>query len=311
MQQTKKAYANFRGTISGLHNRKKGDSKSEYEWGTKLYFFINTSEHNSIPVSITAWANSIGEDVYISTTDRSSARETKPIDWSKRNEEYEGWELIGIKVKGKAQDKAKTYVEHDAIQYIYDNFDDGDAVFVNCEVERSPSGETIYTNYNIKQMYPLTDKFDYEAEDFIEISDIKDTFVFKEMAVNEKRALVKGVVVNYGDKLADVEYVIDTKEEIDREIIKYIKENCSLGDVLSVEGIVHNATIGKWVETEGAKKQGNLVGRSTHSFNKNKSGKRFVVTGERKELQLIGIADLQKQVYTEDDLTVKEFDWLS
>lgn len=306
LTQTKKSFANFKGTISGLHNRKKGSSKMDYDWGSKLLFFVNTSEHNSIGVGITSWNNRIGEDVYLATTDKNSARETKPIEWERRNEDFEGWELMGLQLRGKNQSRISSLVEHDAIEYILDNFEDGDNVFINCEVERSKSGDKIYTNYNIKRIYSSDAVADYNSDDFKEVSDIKDTFAFKEMVVNQEKAIVRGTVVQYGGKLVDVEYMIDTKEEIDQVIINYIKENCKFGDVLTIEGIVHNRVIGDWVETEGSK---NLVGRGSSSFGG--GGKRFVVKSERKEIQIIGIVDLQKQVYTEDDLTEKEFDWLS
>lgn len=306
MIQTKKAYANFRGTISGLHNRKKGSSKTDYDWGTKLYFFIDTSEHNSVGVGITSWNNRIGEDVYISTTDRETARETKPIKWDRRNADFEGWGLIGNQLRGKNETQTSTLIEHDSIKYILNNFEDGDNVFINCEVERSKNGDKSYTNYVIKKIYGSSDEFDYNAEDFKETSEVKDTFAFKEMAVSPEKAIVRGTVIQYGDKMVDVEYVIDTKEEIDQAIINYIKENCKFGDVLTVEAIIHNRVIGDWIETGGSK---NLVGRSASSFGG--GSKRFVVKSERKDIQIIGIVNLQKQVYSEDDLTVKEFDWLA
>lgn len=306
LQTTKKSYANFKGTISGLHNRKNGSSKTEYDWGTKLQFFVNTDEHNGIPVAITSFSNRIGEDVYISTTDRSTSRETKTIDWDRRNEDFEGWQLIGLQVRGKDQPATSTLVEHDAIDYILNNFEDGDVAFIQCEVTRSLSGEKTYTNYDIKRMYTSEGEFDPKAEGFKEVSEINDTFAFKEMAVNSEKATIKGVIVQRNDKLIEIEYVIPAKEEIDQAIIKYMKENCNLGDVLRIDGIVHNRVIGEFVETESKK---SLVGRSASSFGG--GGKRFVVKGEQKELQIIGISDLQKAVYSKDDLTAKEFDWLS
>lgn len=304
--ETKKSFANFRGTISGLHNRKKGSSKQEYDWGTKLHFFVNTSEHNSIGVGITSWANRVGEDVYLSTTDRNTARETKTTEWGKRNDHFEGWQIIGLQLRAKNHSDTSSLVEHDAIEYIMNNFEDGDNVFVQCEVERSKKGDKVYTNYNIKRVYASDGEFDYNAEDFKETSEIKDTFAYKEMAVSEEKATVRGVVVEYGGKMIDVEYVIDTKEKIDKAIIDWIKENCNFGDVLTVDAIIHNRVIGDWVETAGST---SLVGRSANSFGG--GGKRFVTTSERKELQIIGVENLLKKVYSEDDLTEKEFDWLS
>lgn len=306
--QTKKSYANFKGTISGLHNRRNGSSKSDYDWGSRLQFFVKTSEHNSIAVDITSFDSRIGQDVYISTTDRSSARETKAIDWDSRNEEFEGWQLIGLQLRGKNQSKISTLVEYDAIDYILNNFEDDDVVFIQCEVDRSAVGDKVYTNYRIKRMYSSEGEFDINADDFEEVAEINDTFAFKEMVVNESagKAIVKGVIVQRNDKLVDVEYAIGLSQEIDKAIVDYIKSHCKFGDVLTIDGIVHNRVIGEWVENEAKK---NLVGRSANSFGG--GSKKFVIKGEQREVQIIGIADLQKAVYTEDDLTVKEFDWLS
>ena len=305
---TKKSYANFKGKISGLHNRKNGSSRTDYDWGSKLQFFIKTSEYNSVAVDLISFASRVGEDVYISTTDRNTSRETKAIDWESRNEEFEGWQLIGLQLRGKNQAKISTLVEYDAIDYILNNFEDDDVVFVQCEVERSISGEKIYTNYKIRRMYSSDGEFDITADDFQEVAEINDTFAFKEMAINESvgRASVRGVVVYRNDKLVDVEYVIGLKQEEDLAIVEYIKAHCKFGDVLTIDGIVHNRVIGEWVEKEGKK---NLVGKSASSFGG--GGKRFVIKGEQREIQIIGIADLQKSVYTEEDLTVKEFDWLA
>ena len=221
LQTTKKSYANFKGKISGLHNRKNGSSKTDYDWGSRLQFFIKTSEYNSIAVDITSFDSRIGQDVYISTTDRNTVRETKAIDWDSRNEEFEGWQLIGLRLRGKNQSKISTLVEHDAIDYILNNFEDDDVVFVQCEVDRSASGDEIYTNYRIKRLYSSDGEFDVKADDFEEVAEINDTFVFKEMAVNEGlgKAVVKGVVVQRNDKLVDVEHVIGLKQEIDKVIV--------------------------------------------------------------------------------------------
>lgn len=310
--KTKNSYANFKGLISGLH-RKKGSSKNDYDWGTRLQFFIKTSEFNSIPVTITAFANNVGGNVYFSTTNRDAARETKKMDWSDRKQEFEGWELIGIHLRASNYDNVDILVEQDAIDYILENFKDGDPVFVQCRVERNTSGDRTYTNYDISRMYSSAEfnfniennEYDFNAEDFKEVAEVRDTFVYREMAVNEDRALVKGTVVGNNSSLTEIEYMVDPKSEFGGDIIEFIKSNCSFGDVLTVEGIVHNRVVGSFVEKEGS---GSLVGKSASSFGG--SGVKFVVESERKELEMIGIVDMVKDVYTKDDLTVKEFDWL-
>ena len=131
-----------------------------------------------------------------------------------------------------------------------------------------------------------------------------DFFVDK----RENKAFIKGNVINYGEKIVPVIYTVELETDEDRAIVDYIDKNCSYGDVLTVEGIIHNRVIGEWVENEN--RQG-IIGRGRQSFKRPERS--FVIHGERKEFQITGILDVKKGLYqkaeledTDDDVP----DWL-
>lgn len=309
LKQTK-GYANFRGVISGLHNRRSGSSKTEMDWGTKLLFFIKTSEHNSIPVELIQFKSQIGRPVYISNRDEDGKIETKPVEWSQRNQKFDGWQLIGTSVRSKNHEEVSNLVPIDAIEYILDNFEDGDSVFVNCDITRSESGDKKYTNYTIKRIYATNEPIDFEAEDFEEITDFREEFVYNEFFVNKKdnKAFVSGNVINYGDKVVPVVYTVELKTDDDKAIVDYLEKNSSYGDVLTVEGIIHNRVIGEWIENETTQR---VVGRGRQSFQRPE--RTFIIKGEKKEFQILSIADVKKGLYTKSEFEAVDDDtpdWL-
>ncbi len=305
-----KGYANFRGIISGLHNRRNGSSRIDESWGTKLVFFIKTSEHNSIPVELIQFNSQVGRPVFLSSRNEDGSSEIKEIPWDQRHQKFDGWQLIGISVRGKDHDEVSHLVPLDAIDYILENFEDGDSVFVSCEINRSEVGDRKYTNYTIRRMYAANEVIDFEAEDFQEVTDFREEFVYDDFFVDkrENKAFIKGNVINYGEKIVPVIYTVELETNEDRAIVDYIDKNCSYGDVLMVEGIIHNRVIGEWVENEN---QQGIIGRGRQSFKRPERS--FVIHGERKEFQITGILDVKKGLYqkaeledTDDDVP----DWL-
>lgn len=297
LKQTK-GYANFKGIISGLHNRKKGSSKTEAGWGTKLQFFVKTSEFNSIPIELVQYNSQVGKPVYLSTKAEDGNFETKEIDWDKRHEKFDGWQIIGTSLRAKDKEDVVNLVAIDAIEYIEDNFNDGDEVFISCEIKRSESGDKKYINYELKRMYTLTDPLDFTTEDFEETSEFKETFVYNEMFTDKKtkKSFVNGNVILYDGKVVPAVYTIDLEMEEDKVLSEYIEKNCNFGDVLTVEGVVHNRVEGEWIENDTSK---GVIGRTSRSFQKPE--KTFITHGERKEFQIIGIADIKKGLYSREE----------
>lgn len=297
-----KGYANFKGVISGLHNRRKGSSRSDESWGTKLRFYVKTSEHNSIPVELTQWSSQIGKPVYISSKNDDGGYETKAIDWDRRTEEFEGWQLIGVSARGKNHEEVSTLVPIDAIDYIETNFNDGDEVFISCNIRRSQSGDKSYINYEVNRIYASKNPIDFEAEDFEEVSDFKETFVFDSYFADKKegKLFINAKTIQYGDKVTPAVYTVWTATEEDKEVANYIAKNCKFGDILTTSGIVHNRVIGEWVENEETG-SGGVVGRTSKTFQK--SARQFITKGELKEYQILGIESIVNGAYKESDFT--------
>lgn len=293
-----KGYANFKGIISGLHNRKKGSSKAEYDWGTVLNFFLKTSEHNSIPVSLIQFNQQVGKPVYFSKRNEEGVFETKSVDWAKRTEDFEGWQLIGVSVRSKNHEDITNLVPIDAIEYIENNFNDGDSVFVGCQIRRSQSGDKTYTNYEINKIYNTKEELEFEADNFEEVTEFRETFVYKDSFADKKdgKLFVNGLTIQYGGKTTPVVYTVWTNTEEDKEVANYMASQLKFGDLVTVEGIIHNRVIGEWVENED---NGGIVGRQSKSFGK--PSRQFITKAELKEHQIIGIVDIVEGAYEKSD----------
>lgn len=294
-----KGYANFKGVISGLHNRRKGSSRADESWGTRLRFFIKTSEHNSIPVELTQWNSQVGKPVYFSNRSEDGSIETKQVDWSQRTEKFEDWQLIGTSVRAKNHEDVSVLVPIDAIDYIEKNFNDGDTVFVSCNIRRSESGDKQYINYEINRIYSASEDLNFEADNFEEVSEFKENFVFDSFFADKKegKMFINGKTIQYGDKVTPAVYTVWTNTDEDKEVANYIAKNCKFGDILSVTGIVHNRVIGEWVENDDS--GSGVVGRQSKSFGKH--SRQFITKGELKEYQIIGIESVVNGAYQKSD----------
>lgn len=284
-----KGYANFKGTISGLHSRKgDGSSFTSNDYVNKLQFFINTSEHNSIPVSVTQFKSRIGKKVYASKTTEDGKYTTKAFDWSKRNSLPKDYQLFGVRCRAEGEQEVRNLVEDDAIEYILNNFKDGDVVFINAKIDRTESGKKQYVNYNISSIYSAKEI----KEDDAEIADFQEEFVYTG-CIDSDPFMVKGLTISFGDKTAEVVYDIENESEADAKLIDYIKHNINFGDVVTAEGIVHNRVIGRFVEDEKE-----VIGRAT-TFSK--PSRTFVVDGTKKGFQILAISDINAGIYDKSD----------
>ena len=134
--------------------------------GYKIGILIKPSEHNSIPVELIQFNSQVGRPVFLSSRNEDGSSEIKEIPWDQRHQKFDGWQLIGISVRGKNHDEVSHLVPLDAIDYILENFEDGDSVFVSCEINRSEVGDRKYTNYTIRRMYAASEVIDLKQKIF-------------------------------------------------------------------------------------------------------------------------------------------------
>lgn len=307
LKQTK-GFANFKGIIGGLDAIKKGDAK-EFQYRDdeklkKMQFSIKTSDNNMHYVQLIQFKMGKSRDyAYISRkNDETGNFETQKIAWEKRNEPLtDGWRIIGVNIKANGDEESKSMVAEDAIEYIKDNFNDGDTVFIGADLTHSDWKDSVYHNYDIKRMYIAKEDVDFESEDFEETSDFTEEIIFDSIVDVENEGFVKAYTVDYKKDKTEVQYVVR-----DKNVLNYFKETAKFGDLITVEGLVNNRVVYKYRDAEEDEESDSvLVGRQTKS-SKQKSKIREVEY-EDKSLEIIGVAKNVEGAYDEKDLNIVNF----
>lgn len=308
LKQTK-GYAQLRGIIGGLDRvkdaittRKETKQYTDNDKIKKLQFSVKTSEDNMIYVELKQFktGNSL-KNVYISKRDEDTNKtETKAVPFNERHRNFDdGWRIIGVSLKSNNDEYAKNLVPYDAIDYVLENFSDGDSVFINAEMSHTDNGEgKFYTSYEIKRMYVTHDPIVFESEEFEEQSDFTEDIVFAEVVDTGDNAFVKGFAINYRGEPQDCQFLIDKS---DKEVIEFFKTDVKFGDVVSLEGIINNRVVYKYREaSEEEKDDKPMVGRKTKSSQNN--SKIREIESENRSLQIIGVTDVKRGMYTAEEL---------
>lgn len=291
------SYSIFKGKIGGLTHEKSTPLKTN-DFVRELNFSVKTSDDNVHYVKVIQFLSGIGKDVYFSSNENRG--ETKKIAWDDRNQVFEDWSLIGTGIKAEGDEYTKQFVPNDAIDYILENFKDGDSVLIKTKNSRRLGGNNIYRTHEISAMYSAHE-VDFKAEDFQEQSDFTDEFVFTEFEDSLKVNKIKGYHVDYKGNFVEDSYVIDLTTEDGKAVSDYFKKNIKYGSIVKVQGVVHNRAKITWVEKEVKTA---LVGKQTKSYGNSGGNKEKVVEGERKEWEILAIDSVQDAVYTKEDFTI-------
>lgn len=311
LKQTK-GYANFRGIIGGIERLKTAIEKKEngmayYENDKikKITFSIKTSDDNVNYIRMMAFKNQ--ESAWISKfNDKLKKSETVKIKFEERVRPMkDGWQLIGTKMRSKGDENTVSLVQLDAIDYLLSNFNDGDSVFVNASKENSVYNDKCKSEYELKSLFSTKEPVDFSAEDFEEQADFSEEFVFNSIVTVDTTSFVKGYTIDYRQNVVEVDYVV---EDIDKEVAEYFTTQVEFGDLVKVEGIINNRV--KYVyheseESEGAKA---LSGRTTKTTKQNSGSRVKEIESENKSIQIIGIDNVVKGAYTNEDLFPDEED---
>lgn len=309
-----KGYSNFRGIIGGLTAIKEGKSKwgfVEDEKKKSLQFSVKTSDNNVHYIRINQWKTGKAMDsAWISKKDEESGKfETIKINWDDRLKKLEdGWRLIGIALKSANDEYTQNFVAYDAIDYILENFEDGDAVFVGVENSYYEGQNGTKNNYDLKKMFYAKDGVDFEAEDFEETADFEQTIIFNNCYPDADGLVINAFTVGFTGELCPTQFLV---KNIDKEVIKYFEKEIKIGDVLNVFGVVNNRVEYELIKIESEESSGNSLGRKTKSVaNREKPKYEKNILFEEKNLQITGldIDSIEQGKYTEDDLLGDEFD---
>ena len=247
------------------------------------------------------------DKVYFSKKDKDTGNtDTKAIAWKDRIKKApEGYRMIGVlaglqKIKdenGKVRNDNKTLTEYDACEYISENLQDGDSVFVKGNLEfgsyTNKDGEVSRTTKFVPTQVSLCQKdVDFDAEDYAPAHDFTQTIVFvgiDQERENDKptgRFVVDAKIVNY-NSIESAEFIIE-----DAKLAKQMRSGLKPYNSIQVHGhinVVNN------VEDVNDDEDDDCWGESNDMDNKR------VFAPNHRELIITGAkpSTIDKETYTE------------
>lgn len=247
------------------------------------------------------------DKVYFSKKDKDTGNtDTKAIAWKDRIKKApEGYRMIGVlaglqKIKdenGKVRNDNKTITEYDACEYISENLQDGDSVFVKGNLEfgsyTNKDGEVSRTTKFVPTQISLCQNdVDFDAEDYAPAHDFTQTIVFvgiDQERENDKptgRFVVDAKIVNY-NSIESAEFIIE-----DAKLAKQMRSGLKPYNSIQVHGhinVVNN------VEDVNDEEDDDCWGESNDMDNKR------VFAPTHRELIITGAkpSTIDKETYTE------------
>jgi hypothetical protein len=234
-----RGHVKLRGKIVGLNNDKamRGGTSSKGSNWKAVSFFVETSHGNRVRVEI------MGSEGNVYAYNQE-LRETKQLAWSERNKVPEGYNLIGITVRGKNDEDQKDLASYEAIDYIKDNFTDGESVFVSGQIDfqeyENRQGQKVASKrININRIYH-TDDIDFTADTFQETASFEQDIVINECIedADNNKLLVEAFQIKGRGEVVPSSFVVDM-EQYD-SLAKNIKKRLKFGDFIRVKGEIVN-----------------------------------------------------------------------
>lgn len=305
LPQTKGTFQ-VRGIVSGVEKdnfyiEKKTNTGKDFRM---INFGVEYEDKKTIYPSLNGMPR---DKVYFSKKDKDTGNtDTKAIAWKDRIKKApEGYRMIGVlaglqKIKdenGKVRNDNKTLTEYDACEYISENLQDGDSVFVKGNLEfgsyTNKDGEVSRTTKFVPTQISLCQKdVDFEAEDYASAHDFTQTIVFvgiDQERENDKptgRFVVDAKIVNY-NSIESAEFIIE-----DAKLAKQMRSGLKPYNSIQVHGhinVVNN------VEDVNDEEDDDCWGESNDMDNKR------VFAPTHRELIITGAkpSTIDKETYTE------------
>lgn len=251
---------------------------------------IKTSSDNAHFISSKQWHNGKNK-VYLYDNDGNQ----KVVDWDNRYNFLDSGFKPGYGVNIKKKDgETMKLLEDDFIDFILDEFEDGDDVFIYGDLNfyKNKKGEVGH-NIEVKGMFPTTEPIDFDADDFEEMSDFKVNTILKETDIIGDTLFATCFVFDYYENPIEIDFEVDNNR--DKELTKYLEKKLDYGDAFSVEGDIHNRVVYSKLESNSG------VGRKKKTF-KNNNNNKYEIESERHALQIQYLDGVTKELYTPDDI---------
>lgn len=297
-----KLYFKMRGKIYGIGENDIAKNKVDDDKKVQLRFRIKTNEDNVHFCQITQWKSMIGKDVYLSKKTENGFESSK-LAWDKRHTEMQdGWDMMGVKVKSSNDEFVKSLVPVDSIDYILENFNDGDSVFIQGQA----SSFNGYTNYEVDKVFATTNKIDFESEEFEEMADMTGSLVYNSAVPSSSDMLVDAYFIDYRGGAQPVQLIVTGE---DKNFQNALMNNMEFGEEFKGDFIIHNRVKYKEVSEEPKEESSMLMGKRAKSFKQNSGGTRREIESEFKHIELIGVSEKTGNVYTLDDINGQQSDF--
>lgn len=301
LKQTKSKFR-LNGIVTGLGNKNaygEGTGKSGRDW-KKIRFGVQTSPINTVYVEL--MGSERDNVVYYSKKEDNSIK----VLWDDRDDAPDdGYHLMGVNVKLEHGLDGKlvqaTFVEFDAVEYIFNNLSDGQHVYINGKIEfneyENPHTNQIthQTKYVIQSIGLLDKEIDFEAEKFEEESKFEHEIVVQDASIyvrETQKLFISAYSIGYKDSFKTGQFVIST--ETHKELAENIKKKLKFGDWIKVYGkIINSVEIVQATETDD-------WGSDENSF--------ATVKNRTNELRIVGVdtTTWEKKKYKEEDFVVDE-----
>jgi|GEM_PF-3634970 len=253
MEQTK-GYLRLEGKIWGLNNKEPFTNSVK----RNLSFGIQSSKTNSNYVQVGDWKN------------------TK----------------LNVKLKSNTDDEVTELNEQDAIDFVKDNFKDGDSVYLNIRADVDTYHKKL--NWIVSNMYKKSEDINFDSDDFEEVNELNQAIIITEKPTDES---VKVGVTTFKGEMVELELSLE-----DDVIKNYMTSNAKVGDLMQVTIKVDNRPIyeegqSKSTTEERTTLKGRKVGGNNSGNYKKIKDRKLVM-----ELVDIDVEKTESKKYTRDEI---------
>jgi single-stranded DNA-binding protein len=291
------------GKIVGIDNEnafRSGVTRNGDEYQA-INFFVETSPNNRVPVELFG----LKQDtlLFMNFKEKDKKKNRKDVAWANRYDNHGDFMLVGsttVKLD-ENEKKSDRITQYEAVEAIFENFEEGDWVEVNGQVAfeewESEDGEK-HQRYKCRiNSFKKIKERNFEDEKFTETNEFSQTCVINECIVDSesKRLLIQAKIVNYKGEPVDTTFAVDIERY--KKLATNLKKRLSFGDEIRFVGEIRNMV--EWIqEKEIEDEEEEDWGGDNVSLED--EYQRNVV----KELYVIGVGKKShvKEKYTEDDL---------
>lgn len=176
-----------------------------------------------------------------------SEGKTKAVDWSERNKEYEGYDVMGITYSANEKEN-KTEFEYDAVGHMKDIFKKGDTVRIIGKIESNTNDGKTYTTIAGNKIYFSNTEINFDSETFEEENKFFGKIVIMEKTKDKDEDGNK--VLNVSSKIITNDSAENFTFSIKDEKLAINFEKLKNYTAISVEGRIENSVEVKEVESE-------------------------------------------------------------